>query len=436
MNSRVSPLRFQQFAHLLAGLTISVAYGFLAVGSRGPIGISLFPFLGGYWFVAAIIIVYWFWLRNNRIDISFRQVFIWAVIFRVIAIWGAPILEDDFHRYILDGCLFWSFGSPYGIIPSSLFAHNTLPTECQAALTWINNPDLPTIYAPMLQYLFAVSYYLAPANVDALQLIVVLFDLALIYLLRNMASARNILLYAWCPLVVKEFAFTAHPDVIGAFFVLAALSARMNGYRFLSCILIGIACCTKIFALLALPFILFRQPPRYWLTVLVTMVILYCPFLLQGSTDLTVLGYFAVNWQFNAILFELLEVLTSDWTARYLCGGLFLIWFCFYFSRYNVYRGNVAIPRMDWVFGLLLLASPVINPWYLVWLLPFAVLWPSVWAWTAAVVLSLSYMTGLHLPDSELGAYQIVRFAWVIEITTIGFALLFDYWRYRRRGCI
>ena len=112
---------------------------------------------------------------------------------------GAPILEDDFHRYILDGCLFWSFGSPYGIIPSSLFTHNTLPAECQAALTWINNPDLPTIYAPMLQYLFAVSYYLAPANVDALQLIVVLFDLALIYLLRNMAPARNILLYRLVP---------------------------------------------------------------------------------------------------------------------------------------------------------------------------------------------------------------------------------------------
>jgi len=89
-------------------------------------------------------------------------------------------------------------------------------------------------------------------------------------------------------------------------------------------------------------------------------------------------------------------------------------------------HGVPHIPRGDWIFGAFLLVSPVINPWYLLWLLPFAVIVPSVWAWTASVAVLLAYVTGLNLNDSELQTYQ--QPAWVrpLEFGLILAALAWD----------
>ncbi len=427
----VSSVRLPFLVHILAATLVTVGYVFLAVHSSASSGGgNLFDFLTGYWCIAAVIAVYWFWLRAKRIPLSFWSVFLWAALFRVIGVWGEPILEDDFYRYLLDGCLFVSTGSPYSIAPSSLFVDNSLSSVCEATLSGVNNPHLPTIYAPLLQYVFGLSHLLSPADIDVLQLIMALFDLVVIWLLGRCASARNVLLYAWCPLALKEFAFTAHPDIIGACLLLAAFVARKNSRAVVACILLGFAICTKVFAVLALPFFLYRQPLRDWGITFGVIALLYSPFLLQGQADIPVLGIFVEHWRFNPLLFDLATALAPDRLARILCATLFLTWFGFYFIRYNRRRQATAIPRMDWVFGMFLLLSPVVNPWYLIWLLPYAVIWPSCWAWTASVFVSLSYVTGLNLADAELRAYQVAAPARIIEMAGIAVALLIDY----RRG--
>ena len=431
MVNPVSSIRSQHFVHISVGALVAVIYGFLAIRSKTPpAGADLFDFLGGYWCVAAVIVVYWFWLRASQVELSFKSVFLWAVLFRLIGVWGSPILEDDFYRYLLDGCLFVSTGSPYGIAPSSLFIDNTLSPACEATLSGVNNPDLATIYAPLLQYVFGLSHLLSPSNINILQLIMAIFDLAVIWLLGRCAPANHVLLYAWCPLALKEFAFTAHPDVIGACLLLAAFIARKNSRTAVACMLVGLAICAKIFALLALPFFLYRQPLRYWGITFGTIALLYSPFLLQGQTDMPVLGIFVEHWNFNPFLFDLVRVFLSDLPARVLCAVLFLTWLGFYFIKYNRQCSPTEIPRMDWVFGMFLLFSPVVNPWYLVWLLPYAALRPSCWAWTASIIVSLSYVTGLNLADSDLLAYQVAAPARIIEMAGIAVALLIDY----RRG--
>ena len=418
--------------HFSVGLLCAVVYGFIAFESNDSLGISLLPYLTGHFIVAVIVLGYWTWLQKSEIPVSFTFVLLWAIVFRVIGVAGSPILEDDYFRYILDGCLFVNTGSPYGIIPSSLFAENSLPEPCQPALTWMNNPDLPTIYAPTLQYLFALSYIAAPASINSLQILISVFDIALIVVLGKLTVPRNVLLYAWCPLVLKEFAFTAHPDVVGAFFVLLALYLRKHDKMTATSITIAIACCVKVFALLAVPLILFRKPIRNWMVVLATIGVLYSPFIVQGTTDLAVLAYFASNWDFNESVFALIRWIANDHIARITCGTLFIVWFGIYCVRFTINETDNAIPRMDWVYGVLLLLSPVINPWYLVWLLPFAAIWPSMWAWTAASVIVLSYATGLHLDSGELRAYEIAKPVWIAQYLLIGAALLFDWMRRQR----
>ena len=421
-------------ASSVTGLTLAVIYGCLAVLSMDPGTEDLLSsFLFLYVSAAGVMFAYWHWLgRTSSSQISFKTVLAWAVLFRIIGIYADPILEDDFHRYMLDACLFVTYGTPYGISPISLFIDNSLPPQCETLLTWVNNPDLPTIYAPFLQYVYLLAYWLSPVNLDVIQLFTVLFDLCVIALLSRLATARMVMLYAWCPLIIKEFAITAHPDVIGVALLLAAFVFRQHQKPYYAFTLIGLACCTKVLALAALPFFLYRAPLRFWAISLGTIVLLYLPFLSHQSTDLDVLVYFANNWMFNASLFLLFREIFSDHVARYVCFALFATSYLLYWIRFHKCQSRHEIPRMDWIFGILFLLSPVLNAWYLVWILPFAVMWPSVWAWTASVVLVFSYAVGLHLPASTLGAYQVAPVAQIIQIVAVGIALFID----NRRGRI
>ena len=74
----------------------------------------------------------------------------------------------------------------------------------------------------------------------------------------------------------------------------------------------------------------------------------------------------------------------------------------------RTYQSNqtTGAPALDVVFALLFICSPVINPWYLVWVLVFAALRPSVWAWAASVSVLLSYFSGINLGTDQLGLYQ------------------------------
>ena len=415
----------------LVGTVLAVIFLVQAILSRAA-GYDLFAFLTGFGTCAAIVFSYWWWLYRQQAQLSFGIVLFWALIFRLIGIYGDPILEDDYYRYLLDACLFATYGTPYGISPESLFFANALTSDCEALLSGVNNPDLATIYAPFLQYVFALSHFISPVNIDLLQLIVVLFDLSVIIVLGRLAPARTVLLYAWCPLVIKEFAFTAHPDVIGVALLLAAVTCKAKGKIAWGCVLVAMAACTKILAVLAIPFFLFRQPLRYWLITILTGALLYLPFLIQAQhSDLEILAHFANTWMFNAPIFVQLSSLLSDQWARYVSFAVFLACYAYYFYRYHAMGNSTAIARFDWIFGVLFLLSPVLNAWYWVWILPFAVLWPSCWAWTASVVLMLSYSIGLHLPDSQLRDYEVHRWAQWIQMIAIGVALIVDY-RYQR----
>ena len=428
MDKHSGPTKKNFVSSIFVGTVLAIAYAIQGILSRDSAGFDLFTFLGGFIFTATVVLLYWYWLTANQFDLNFKTVFFWAVVFRLIGIWGEPVLEDDYYRYLLDACLFVTYGSPYGIAPESLFLANDLTAECNALLTGVNNPHLATIYAPVLQYLFVLSHIISPVNLDLLQFIVVLFDLAIICMLGKLAPARIVLLYAWCPLVIKEFAFTAHPDVIGVSLLLAALLARKTGRSALGCILIAVACCSKIFALAALPFFLFRQRFRYWILIAATVLMMYLPFILnQQHTDLAILEYFARNWLFNAPLFSLLAYLFTDPIARYASASLFVLWYFIYFVQYQKSHFSADLPRMDWIFGLMLILSPVLNAWYLVWVLPFAVIWPSIWAWTASVVIVLSYVIGLHLPQSNLSDYQVSQYAQIFQILCIAIAVFVDY---------
>ena len=413
-----------------AGAFCALGYVALAVLAR-EVGE---PNLGAFYGIVAwtAMPVFLLYLRAARRDepIPLARLLLWAVIFRLCGLAGGPFFEDDFYRYLWDGYRFATAGTPYGVAPEAFFLDTSVPLALRSVLDQVNNPDLPTIYGPTTQVLFLFGHWIEAGSVAVLQALLIAVDLAAIALLLRLAPARSVLLYAWCPLVVKEVAFTAHPDGLGVCLLLAAVvlaGRRRDGWA-AACL--GLAVGAKVFALLLVPLVLIRARPRHWCIFAATLALLYGPFLVAGATDLDTLLVFAREWEFNSAAFGLLAAVVPPNFAKLALAVAFGFFWLWYYLRHR--RAGCDVPRGDWVYGLFLLVAPVINAWYLLWLLPFAVVHPSRWAWTASVAVLLSYITGLHLGNYEMQAYAQPWWVRPMEFGAILIAFLLDCVRRQR----
>lgn len=415
-----------------AGLWCAAGYAALAVLARpaGEPGLAAFFVLAAWTGLPVFFLHARFRRRGEPFPVG--RLVLWAVVFRICGLAGGPFYEDDFHRYLWDAWRFASTGTPYGAAPEEFFVDPTVPERFQRVLDGVNYPELPTIYGPAAQLVFLLGYWVQPASVTALQAILIAVDLAAVALLLRLTTPVNVLLYAWCPLVVKEVAFTAHPDGAGVCLLLAAIVlARDRRWRG-AAVCLGLSAGVKTFGLVAAPLVLARAGVRPWVLFAATFAALHAPFALRGGAGLESLLVFAREWEFNSALYGLLAALAPPAAARVALGLAFAAFWGRLFVRAR--RDAPAVPRGDLLFGALLAASPVINPWYLLWLLPFAAVHPSVWAWTASLAVLLSYVTGLNLRDYAMHPFAQPPWARGLEFGLIAAGLGCDLARRRRAG--
>lgn len=173
-----------------------------------------------------------------------------AVVFRLPLWWSQPIQEIDIYRYLWDGRVLQSGVNPYRYSPAQVDAagegqitapeldplvaklHRSRPIH--EIFARIEHRSVATIYPPLSQAMFAAAAWLTPENAPVLMQVRVLkgillaFDLAVLGfvmgLLRNLGlPAGRALAYAWCPLILKEFANSGHLDSIAVCFTTATL---------------------------------------------------------------------------------------------------------------------------------------------------------------------------------------------------------------------
>ncbi len=422
--------------HLLlitAGLLSALLYASLSITSKsdGDVGVFQLWLVSG----ACALLCFFIWnhYRLKQAAIPVLYILLFSILFRALGIGAFPILEDDFYRFLWDGYRFVEHGNPYGIPPAAFF-DKAIDPDLETILGQINNPEIATIYGPVNQYLFALSYLIAPGKIWPLQLLFALADIGIILLLFKLAKPNNVLLYAWCPLVIKEFAFTAHPDVIGVVFMIAAWYCGKQSRISTAAILIALAAGAKIFAIIVAPFLL-RFNIKAWLIFLATVLLIALPFGINTAWLPDGLKAMSGNWFFNAPLYLLLQQLFSFAGIKIFLTVLFAVLWLYYFYS-TVKTKNRYDFRGDWVFGVFFICSSTLNPWYLVWLLPFATVWPSRWAWTASVSVLLAYGIGLNLPadnnEIKLGPYDIPPTILALEFLAIAIALLFDVKAWRK----
>ncbi len=225
------------------------------------------------------------------------MIFLGALILRIMLLPLPPGLSRDAWRYLWDARVILHGYSPYVYAPG-----DKVLTPLRDALIYGNSRfrNVPTIYPPGAELVYVVSYLLAPSNLFMLKGIFVVFDIvtcgALALLLaRRGLDPRRVILYAWCPLPIVEFALQGHVDVITLTFtvlaVLAATSSR-RGARVLTGILIGLGTLTKFYPILLLVVLLRRQRGDWALVCACggTILLGYLPFLILGHGQ--VLGFF------------------------------------------------------------------------------------------------------------------------------------------------
>ena len=423
----------------LAGLGCVACYGALAWMAKQAGGPDLWAFLALLGLAAlATIGLYAYHAKGAPLCVG--RLLFWAVAFRVCGLLGGPIFEDDFYRYLWDAYRFASDLTPYGAAPAAYFGDASVPEPFQGVLDQVNNPDLPTIYGPVAQAAFLLGYAIAPANVLPLQAIFVAFDLGIVLLLLRLAPARAVLLYAWCPLVVKEIAFTAHPESLGVCLLVAAVVLAQRCRLKAAAVVLALAAGAKVFALLLAPLVLMRARVLPWTLFVGTLAVLYLPFALPLVPSDAKAGFLstatmALEWRFNAALFEIFDAALPEMAARTVCAVAFVA-FCVWCWRHQarcLEDGKITeVPRGDWIFGAFLLLSPTINPWYVIWVLPFAVVYRSAWAWTASVAVLLAYVTGLNLDDMRLEPYAHPWWVRPVEFGAIALAFGWDISRRAR----
>ena len=87
----------------------------------------------------AFAVYAWVYVANGRASaVQAGSLMFWAVMFRVMGLWGEPLFEDDFYRYLWDGYRFAIDGTPYGIPPEAYFTDPSVPPAFRSILSQIN----------------------------------------------------------------------------------------------------------------------------------------------------------------------------------------------------------------------------------------------------------------------------------------------------------
>lgn len=358
-----------------------------------------------------------------------------ALLFRATFLFAQPALSDDLYRYLWDGRTVWRCGDPYVETPASV------PGGGRVAGRPLAHPEVPTIYPPAAQALFAAGAALSegPLGIKA---ILVLCEVLGIAALRRLLALRGlppdrILIYAWNPLPVVEVAWSGHLEPAGTACVLAAAAAIIQKRDLRASLALALGGLVKIVPLaLLLPFARAVRA-RALLAVPAVLVLGYWPFRGAGPRLFDGLREYSGRWVANESLFGVIHraIAALDptpplksalaWARAHVPGSAPLD--LLYPYLYPPYLARAACAAAALAFaatllrrrveplrgaylltGVLLLVSPTLHPWYLLWILPWLCLFPSgPWILLSGLV-ALAY-ANLGSPGREAEPHPWVR---------------------------
>ncbi|MGH9388401.1 MAG: hypothetical protein ACRD1Z_02225, partial [Vicinamibacteria bacterium] len=295
----------------------------------------------------------------------FAAVLGFAILFRVTLLSLPP--SDDVHRYVWEGKIQAHGKNPYAVPPD---APELAPLR-DDIWSGINHKNLTAIYPPLMEAIFRFVASIS-TSVTAMKIAFVAADLfcclllvALLHLKR--LPVTRVLVYAWNPLVLFEISGRGHNDSAFVLLFLYSVFLGLRGRRPLQALALGLATMAKW---VSLPFVALLWRDARWkgLPLFAAVVLLLLlPYAAAGPGIVRSLFYFAGEMHFNDSVHAILAVALPWATASRVAGAAAFIGVVVWVHR----RGMDWIDGGLWIFGALILLSPTVHPWYLVWIVPF-----------------------------------------------------------------
>jgi hypothetical protein len=344
---------------------------FVFLSRSGPLEGAL-PF---YWAcLGAAFLVYGYAWVEGKAPIGIGTVFAIGLAARLLLLPMPP--SDDIYRFLWEGKVTLNGFSPYRLAPN----HPYLAFLRDADWARINHPDIPTIYPPLAQALFRGLAALRP-TVLVFKFGFLACDLAAFSALcgylrtrrkdgGNMDEARVLAIYFLNPLLIFETAGRGHYDALIAGLNVAFLWALESGWV---PAWLGLGGLAKVTSLALAPLLVLRDGWKQGLAWALATCAAVGVFLWRlGALD--VLHRFATRFRFNGAVPGLMEYgfpfLPA--TGRNI---ILTVLFCAILAAclWRTRRGPPESQALACL-GTVLLFSPTLHPWYLIWILPFAAL--------------------------------------------------------------
>lgn len=331
-----------------------------------------------------------------------------------------PVYSDDVWRYLWEGRVLLAGESPFAHAPAA---------EALAALrniTWehVAHREVSTLYPPGALALFATVAGIAEHPM-AWSLLSGACNLGVGALLVRACRQRGVgvwapVLYLLHPLPALESAGSGHLEPIALLLATAAFTSRGPWAGFLA----TMGALIKLLpAVLLLPML---RRPRQLLGVLPALalgLVLLLPVLDEHL--LRGFGRYYEAWAFNGSLFRGLQALFGE-HARTVGVALGALW-----CGIAALRCRDPARLLLHVAGALVLLSPVVHPWYLLWpLVPALAL--GVWPWAVLATTGLLSYAVLASYDAASSTWSEPTWVVWVEYPPLAAALLI-YWLRSRR---
>ena len=356
-----------------------------------------------------------------------------AAVVRFMLLFVDPV-STDINRYIWDGRVQAAGINPYLYVPADPALQALRDDEIYPEIN--RKTYAHTIYPPLAQAVFFLVTRISE-SVPAMKAAMVGFEAIAAWAILRLLKLRNlpptrILLYLWHPLPVWEFAGSGHVDAVAIACVSLGLLAAELRRPALAGIALGGAALVKFFPAVVAPALYRRWDWRLPLAGVVTVVVLYLPYLGAGTKVLGFLsGYGAEEGLADGsgfypwvLLHHILPGLPPGAAKAYpvLAAAMLAA-----IGLYVLFRRPASADHdggrrsgADLAGAFLLattftvLTSPHF-PWYLAWLVPFLCFMPSlavVWLTGSA---TLMYVAGWP-PSFAGGSFFYLPFLALLAI--------------------
>ena len=344
------------------------------------------------------------------------------VILRIVFIPVHPIGSDDYYRYLWDGKLQANGINPYAYAPDAkelTYLHSEILPK------YVNHANMKTLYPPLTEILFYISYLISGESYLGLKLLLLFFDLITIYgiflILKKLNfNKKYLLLYAFSPLPIFQFFVDAHADGFGLAFIILAIFFYLDNRKILSYIMIGLSICIKPIGLLFI-----SERIKVILIPVFICTAMYIPYVFTG-TPFQALIKFTENWTFNGIIFDILNsFMHNNQKVRLICGIIY-----FFIFLFILFKEKDLLEKIYLSIFLLLIFSPVVHPWYVSWLV---ILLPFVPRWSGIFYVSLVSLTSITDLNYQLnGVWKEYTIVLILEYVPVLAIFLYEVFKSKK----